>query len=154
MGKILKQRIKQKRFESAAQEVILNALITSDYLSKLLVEACENFGISQPQYNVLRILRGAYPEGYARYDIVDRMLERAPDVTRLLDRLSRLKLIVRGKSTIDSRLSIATITPKGLALLERMEPAIQRIYRHVEKKLTAADRKTFSKLCEKLYGDE
>ncbi|MDX9856675.1 MAG: MarR family transcriptional regulator [candidate division Zixibacteria bacterium] len=154
MGKILKQRIKQKRFESAAQEVILNALVTADYLVQKLNDVCEQHGISHSQYNVLRILRGVHPHGYPRYEIADRMLERSPDVTRLLDRLTRMKLVVRGRSADDSRLSIATITVKGLDLLERMAPAVQSLHRHVEQRLTAAERREFSKLCEKLYGQQ
>lgn len=154
MGKILKQRLKQKRFESAAQEVILNALVTSDFLIHRLSDICEQFGISHSQYNVLRILRGVFPDGYPRYEIADRMLERSPDVTRLLDRMASMKLIVRGRSTEDNRLSVATITSRGLDLLDRMAPGIQQMHRFVESRLTPSERRAFSDLCEKLYGSD
>ena len=95
MGRILSKRLKQTKFESAEQEVILNILVASNHIKSIVETACSNFGISLSQFNVLRILNGKYPEGYPRCDIISRMIEPAPDVTRLIDRLIKRKLVER-----------------------------------------------------------
>ena len=84
MGEVLKRRIKQKAdFESPAQEAMLNLLVAGDYIHRRLERVCARFGLTRPQYNVLRMLRGAHPQGHPRGEIASRMLTRSPDVTRL-----------------------------------------------------------------------
>src|ERR1700753_2794156 len=87
MGDVLKQRIKQARFESPVQEAMLNVMVAASHLRDMVELVVEPFGITQPQYNVLRILRGVHPDGHPRRDIAARMIDRAPDVTRIIDRL-------------------------------------------------------------------
>ncbi|HYW96466.1 MAG TPA: hypothetical protein VE870_12810 [Bacteroidales bacterium] len=79
MGEILKKRLKQVSFRSVEEEAVLNLLVTSYYLRMDLNEMYSGHGLTMGQYNVLRILKGVYPEGHARCGIIDRMVEPAPD---------------------------------------------------------------------------
>jgi DNA-binding MarR family transcriptional regulator len=78
-------------------------------------------GISQSQYNILRILRGARPQAVKISEIADRMITRDPDVTRLLDRLIKQGLVRRERDTEDRRVVLVEITGAGLALLARLD---------------------------------
>src|SRR6202166_638342 len=89
MGDALRHRIQQVHFESPVQEAFLNVLAAADHLRAQTERLCAEVGLSASQYNVLRILRGVHPEGHSRCEIARRMIERAPDVTRLVDRLEK-----------------------------------------------------------------
>lgn len=154
MGKALSRRIKQEKFESPLQESVLNLLIAASHVREKLDEVCSEYGITHGQYNVLRILRGAAPEGHSRCEIAERLLERAPDVTRLIDRLEEQGLAGRLRSKTDRRRSVSRITPKGLALLDRMEPRIQDLYREIADRISLRDRRELSRICEGLYEED
>ena len=154
MGEALKKRISQENFESHQQEAILNLLVAADYLRGKLDEVFAQFGISTGQYNVLRILKGAQPDGHPRCEIIRRLVERAPDVTRLVDRLESQGLAERDRSGTDRRLSITRITAKGLDLLEKLEPSMLELARHFSERVSRADCRELSRICEGLYGEE
>jgi DNA-binding MarR family transcriptional regulator len=153
MGAALSNRIKQASFESPAHEAFINVLVAADHLHTQVGRVCEEFGLTNGQYNVLRILRGAYPDGHPRCEIAARMIERAPDVTRLVDRLEAQGLVERDRSESDRRLSITRITPAGLRLLDRMERPFQEMFQSFTAKLSVEDCTKLSTLCEKLYGE-
>jgi DNA-binding MarR family transcriptional regulator len=153
MGEALKKRIKQERFESAAQEAFLNLLIVADHLREKLDRVCAKHGITHGQYNVLRILRGVYPDGHPRCEIAARLLERAPDVTRMVDRLEGQGLVARDRSTEDRRLSITRITKRGLKLIDKINPEIESM-NEVFKKFSRQELKVVSEICEKIYDEE
>jgi len=152
MGNKLQQRLHQNSFESDQQEAILNVLVCADYLNKRMETVCDGHGITLGQYNVLRILRGVHPEGHARCDIIGRMIQQAPDVTRLIDRLERSGYVSRGASQSDGRLSITTITERGIALLLNMEPEVRAIHLTIAERISDRDARLLSKLCERIYG--
>jgi len=150
----LKKRIKQERFESAAQEALLNLLVVADFLHEKLDRVCAKHGITHGQYNVLRILRGVYPNGHPRCEISARLLERAPDVTRLVDRLEKEEFVQRDRSTEDRRLSITRITKKGIKLIDKMTPEIEEMSKSFSSKLSKQEMKTLSEICEAIYDEE
>lgn len=154
MGESLKKRLKQSRFESPFHEAMLNLMVATAHLRDQVDRMCERHRITSAQYNVLRILRGAHPEGYPRCEIAQRMIERAPDVTRLIDRLEEQELVERGRSDVDRRLSVTCITRKGLELLERMQPDAEAVHRTLASRLTAEQAETLSRLCESLYDHD
>ncbi|HXG65053.1 MAG TPA: MarR family transcriptional regulator [Blastocatellia bacterium] len=154
MGEALKQRLKQTRFESTLQEALLNLMVAAGHVRDRVERVCEEHGITHGQYNVLRILKGVYPEGHARCDIASRMIERAPDVTRLIDRLEDQGLVERDRSDKDRRLSITRITPKGLDLLEKMRPQIEAVHQYFGERISLSDRRELSRICEGLYSQE
>ena len=98
MGKILNKRLKQKKFKNVDHEAFLNLFIASNYLRGKIEMVCNEQGITHSQFNVLRILKGAHPNGYPRGEIISRMVEPSPDVTRLIDRLIKEGLVERFNS--------------------------------------------------------
>ncbi len=154
MGKILKQRLKQKKFKNIETEAILNLFVASNYLRGKIEIVCNEQGITHSQFNVLRILKGAQPDGYPRYDIISRMVEPAPDVTRLIDRLIREGLVERYYSKEDRRLSCSRITKKGITLLNKVNPKVDKFIKEYSGVLTKAEKAKLSAICEKLYESE
>ncbi len=153
MGKALAKRIKQERFESPLQEAILNLMVAAAFVGERFDRVCAEHGITGGQYNLLRVLRGAYPDGRSRCDIAVRLIERAPDVTRLVDRLERQGLVERVRSDEDRRLSISRITRAGLELLERMEPEIRVENEYLAERISLRDRRELSRICEGIYDE-
>ena len=122
----LKAEIEQTvPFSSAQEEALLNLLRTADRLSRAMQRTIRPWGVTATQYNVLRILRGAGPEGLTCSEIGNRMLTADPDITRLLRRLKTLKLIRQHHDRRDRRIVRTIISEAGLQLLEQMDPAIK-----------------------------
>jgi DNA-binding MarR family transcriptional regulator len=154
MGEIIKKRLKQKKFKSLEEEAILNLFIASNYLRSKVDTLCGNFHITLAQFNVLRILKGAHPKGYPRGEIISRMVEPSPDVTRIIDRLIREGLVERFNSDEDRRLSLARITKKGINLLKKINPEVDKFISDYSSALKKKDKETLSLLCEQLYANE
>ena len=146
----IRSRIEQRAFSGEADETVISVLVAADHLEQQLETVIAEHGITSDQYNVLRILRGVHPEGHPRHEIARRMIHRAPDVTRMLDRLVKRKLIARVRDPSDGRLSVARITAAGLALLQRIDPEVEEVQRQATATLTAAERKELSRLCDRL----
>ena len=124
---VLQREIKQTRpFRSTSQEALLGLLRTTDLLQRRVAKVLAPAGITQQQYNVLRILRGAGPDGLPTLTIADRMIERTPGVTRLIDRLVAKNWVSRERARDDRRRVDCRITEDGLALLESLEDPMNR----------------------------
>lgn len=121
----LKEEIAQNRpFASQAEEAILNLMRTADCLQRAFQHATRPWGITSTQYNVLRILRGAHPEGLTCSAIGERMITAVPDITRLLARLKSQHLIRQHRDRHDKRVLWTHISDAGLALLAEMDEVI------------------------------
>jgi DNA-binding MarR family transcriptional regulator len=145
----LKQEIAQKRpFTSLAEEALLNLVRTADCLVRSMQRATKQWGITSTQYNVLRILRGAYPEGLTCSAIGDRMVTADPDITRLLARLKGGKLVRQQRDKHDKRIVWTHIAPTGLELLAEMDPLIQRLPAEMLGHLDDAELAEFVRLLE------
>jgi DNA-binding MarR family transcriptional regulator len=119
---LLKEEIQQNRpFHSVEEALLLSLMRTAESLANALARLLKTEGLSQPQYNVLRILRGAGEEGRSCSDIGDRLVSRVPDITRLLDRLELRGLIRRERSRKDRRVMTSWITPAALEILARLD---------------------------------
>ena len=112
-------------FSSVEEEAILNLLRTSDCMSRAFHQKTREWGLTSTQYNVLRILRGAQPEGLMCAAIGARMITAEPDITRLLARLKALKLIRQHRDRHDRRVLWTQITDAGLDVLRKMDPVIE-----------------------------
>jgi DNA-binding MarR family transcriptional regulator len=124
----LKLEIAQERpFASLEEEALLNLLRTSDCLNRAFHLKTRDWGVTSTQYNVLRILRGAQPEGLTCSAIGSRMITAEPDITRLLVRLKALKLIRQRRGSEDRRVVWTVISEAGLELLKEMDPVILRL---------------------------
>lgn len=153
MGEALKKRLHQAKFESPAHEAMLNLIVAAAHVRDRMERVCGEYGITHGQYNVLRILKGAHPSGHARCEIARRLLERAPDVTRMIDRLERQGLAERTRSDDDRRLSLTGITRKGQRLLDEMRPQVELAFHEIFSRLDADEIRDLSRICERLYGD-
>ena len=116
----------QQNFRSREQQAVLGLLRTADAIKRSLAHVIEPHGITPQQYNVLRILRGAGPDGLPTLTIGERMVEQTPGVTRLIDRLERKGLVERTPCPKDRRRVFCQITPKGLGLLEELDEPVNR----------------------------
>ena len=102
---------------------------TADRLHWQLSEMLKAHGLSPTQYNALRILRGAGEEGRSCSEIAERMINRDPDITRLVDRLERRRLVVRSREGRDRRVITTRITHAGLELLQSLDRPIEEFNR-------------------------
>jgi len=124
----IERELKQTRpFPTRRGEAAVGVMRTADLLRRLLEQALESSGVTAQQYNVLRILRGARPEPLPTLEIAERMIERTPGITRLLDRLEAKNLVQRDRSESDRRQVLCTITAAGLDLLRDADAIVSDI---------------------------
>ena len=130
MTKRLQDEIKQTRpFRSLEEEVSLGLARTADALARSAEDIFKGSGLTQTQYNVLRILRGAGAAGLSCGDVGSRMITRDPDLTRLLDRLEKRSLVTRERHSEDRRVVTTRITEAGLAVLKELDEPVQARHR-------------------------
>ena len=103
---------------------------------------------------MLRILRGVHPQGHARCEIARRMVDRASDITRLVDRLQARRLVKRARGSQDQREAVTSITAKGLKLLDAMQPKIDVATRSILRRLSDDDCRELSRLCALIFEAE
>jgi DNA-binding MarR family transcriptional regulator len=117
----LRDELQQTRpFDSLYQEAFLNLVRTETVLGDGLDRVLGPKGLSRTQYNVLRMLRGAGPDGLCRNEIRDRLITRMPDVSRLLDRMEEAGLVARVRSDADRRLVQTRLTEQGRRLVDEL----------------------------------
>ena len=133
----LQQELHQtKPFRSAAEESVVGLLFTADLVRRALAGAVEREGLTLQQYNVLRILRGAGEHGLPTLQIGERMLEKTPGLTGLLDRLERKGLVSRRRCTEDRRRVFCTISRRGGQVLADLDDPVEACIVHVTRKLS------------------
>ena len=108
------------RFDSLRQEVFLNLWRTYDRLRALEDELFAAYDLTPQQYNVLRLLKAERPTGVPTIALADRLVSRAPDITRMLDKLEQRGLIGRERPADNRRVVLVKCTPAGVALLEQI----------------------------------
>jgi len=125
----VRQEIKQRKpFQRIEDEAFVNLLRTGDALMQGVAATLKPTGLSPTQYNILRILRGAEPDGLACREIGERMITRDPDITRLLDRLEERLLVTRARGTEDRRVILTRITGEGLRILAPLDDPIEALH--------------------------
>lgn len=144
------ERVQHHRFESRSQEAVVSLLVAAAGVQQHITELMRGYGLTHDQYNVLRILRGAEPEGHPRGEVGKRMMSKAPDVTRILDRLEAQGLIVRGFAPDNRRLSVARITQAGLDLLTIIDPELHVLQQRLAASLSSTEQAQLARLCAKL----
>ena len=143
----LKDEIKKRNpFAHPEEEAYLNLLRTGTALFADFERLFKEAGLSEPQYNVLRILRGAGSDGLPSTEIAGRMITRVPDVTRLVDRLESTGLVERSRTSEDRRVVIVKVTQKGLDALASLDGPIVDLHRGQLGHLTRAELTEFNRL--------
>jgi DNA-binding MarR family transcriptional regulator len=147
----LQAEIKQTRpFRSSGQEAAVALLRTADVLRRRFAALLAPTEITVQQYNVLRILRGAGAAGLPTLEIAERMIERAPGITRLIDKLEAAGLVARERSAEDRRAVVCRATAKGLALLAGLDDAVDAADDEALGMLTERERRDLIRVLEKV----
>ncbi|MDE3002703.1 MAG: MarR family transcriptional regulator [Gemmatimonadota bacterium] len=124
----IQQDLKQsKPFRSRGQEAYVALLRTADDSKRFLSRLLDADDVTLQQYNVLRILRGAGDEGLPTLSVAERMVERTPGVTRLIDRMEKKGWVTRERGSKDRRRVWCMITSDGLSLLDRLDAPIDTV---------------------------
>ena len=137
---------------SLEAQVFVNLLRAADSLTRGAEALLKPSGLSGTQYNVLRILRGAGPEGLLCREIGCRMISRDPDITRLLDRMESRGLISRTRGEEDRRVVKTRITPEGLRMLNELDAPVQELHRRQLHRLPVGELQKFSRLLERVLA--
>lgn len=147
----LEDEIKQKHFKSPQQKLAVNLLYTSNWLNYHYHSVFKGYDLTSQQYNVLRILRGQYPNHCTLKTIKERMLDRMSDASRIVDKLVHKGLITRDQCPSDRRSINLLITDKGLTLLKKME-VIDEANTRLFNSLSTEEVNTLNTLLDNLRG--
>lgn len=139
--------------DPACEQVFLTILRVADKLTADFADFLKMYDLTPVQYNVLRILRGAGPDGVTCHDIATRLITRDPDVTRLLDRLEQKSLTYRQRSPNDRRVVKAILTPQGLALVNQLDHPVRTWHAQRFGHLSATARQSLLDLLTQLMTD-
>lgn len=137
---------KSRPFEHPAQEAYLNLVRTRSVLSEHFASVFRGAGVTEVQYNVLRILDAAGEDGVRLESIRDHLLERGPDISRLVDRLEARGFVLRTTDEADRRVRRVSIDDEGRTLLATLRPKIDRIHRDHLDHLSAEDLEALNRL--------
>lgn len=148
----LEDEIKQaKGFRSQHHKAVVNIMFTDGWVRGLLNEVLKPHGLTNQQYNVLRILRGSYPEPLSTSSIRERMLDKMSDASRIVDRLYKKNLLERKVCATDKRLVDIFINENGLNLLEEIDYAMDSFNDNL-KAITEEEAETLNSILDKLRG--
>lgn len=145
----LEDEIQQKKFKSIEQKLMLNLIYTTNWLTAKQDSLFKDSDVTVQQYNVLRILRGQYPNPCSIKLIKERMLDRMSDTSRIVDKLFIKKLLERNECPNDRRSVNVIITDKGLELLKSLD-YIDELAKQNTKSLTQVEINTLNDLLDKL----
>jgi DNA-binding MarR family transcriptional regulator len=145
----LEEALKMSKFKNENHKAGLNIIYTAWWLKTQNSTELKKFGLTHEQYNVLRILKGKYPERMCVKDVACRVIEKNSNIPRIVDRLEIKKLVKRTQSEADGRHTLISITDAGLSILESATKKLDLI---VEKFLTLnqSEATTLNTLLEKV----
>lgn len=148
----LEKKIQQSKFKSPQHKLGVNLLYTSHQISYLLNQQFKELEITHQQYNVLRILRGQYPNPCNLRLIKERIIDRMSDASRIVDKLILKGFTERKESKTDRRNVELLITHKGLKLLESLD-YVDESFNDLFKNLSKDDIKNLNLLLDKLHAE-
>ena len=146
----ISEAIKQQKFKSSQDMALINLLYTSNWLKDHQRTFFDSYDIKAQHYNVLRILKGKYPEVSSPGEIKEVMLDKAPDLTRLIDKLIKMELVDRKVCEKNRRKVDVIITKKGIDSLQMITNEMEKIESGMKKKLTDKEASQLSDLLDKL----
>ena len=122
----IEQDIQQPNFRNEFQKMGINLLFTANWLNEQIGKMLSEEGVTQQQYNILRILRGSATP-LSTLKIRERMLDKMSDTSRIVDRLIAKELVVKNTCEKDKRLVDITLSPKGINLVDQLDQYNERI---------------------------
>lgn len=148
----IEEEIKQKKFQSEYHKLAINLKFTANWLDAVYSKVFRSYKISAQQFNVLRILKGQFPNPSSLILIRERMLDKESNASRLIDKLENSKLINRVQCPNDRRQVEITITDQGQHVLEEVNPEIEKL-NSAMKNLNEEEAKALNKLLDKLRAN-
>ncbi len=146
----ISKAIKQEKFKSNQNMAIINILYTSNWLKDYYKSVFDPFELKSQHYNVLRILKGRYPNATSPGEIKEVMLDKAPDLTRLIDKLVLMKLVDRNLCSENRRKVDVLINKKGIELLDKIDVKMNVFDEMYKLKLNNKEAEQLSNLLDKL----
>ena len=137
-------------FRGPSHEAVVGLARTASVLERAVACVLRPWSLSLAQYNVLRILQGAAPEGLPTLSIRDRMIDPAAAVTRLVDKLEQSGLVARHRVGSDRRQVLCRITPKGSALLGELDPVVAAVHTSVSDALSDDELREFNRMLDRM----
>ena len=122
----ISEDIKQEKFRSELSKAIINVVYTNSWLNTRQTRLFKEYGLTMPQYNVLRILRGQHPKPATVNLLIDRMLDKSSNASRIVDKLEAKKLVIRKQCSNDRRAVDVLISDAGLQLLEQIDAKLDK----------------------------
>jgi DNA-binding MarR family transcriptional regulator len=147
----LEEEIKQKKFNSEYHKMVVNLLFTGSWIDLKNTQLLKPFGLTLQQFNIMRILRGQYPKPATVNLLIERMLDKTSNASRIVDKLVNKKLATRKTCPEDRRSVDVLITEKGLELLKKIE-ALEVEFKDKFKNLSENEMKTLNNLLDKMRG--
>lgn len=126
-SKLVSELKQTKPFPSPTQEALVGIARSASVVDRAVARLIAPYGLSTAQYNVLRILRGAGPDGLPTLAIRERLIAPAAAITRLVEKLDAAGLLERERTSADRRCIVCRITARGLAVLAELDPRLQEI---------------------------
>ncbi|MEW6772633.1 MAG: MarR family transcriptional regulator [Bacteroidota bacterium] len=145
----LEDEIKQKQFKSLEEKTLVNILFTYNFFQSAFENILKPFDITSQQYNILRILKGQYPNSITLNEIKNRMLDRNSDVSRIVERMRKKNLLTRKINPKNRRAVEIVITSKGIELLKNIEPHLKKYHQNIQH-LSEQELQTLNNLLDKL----
>ena len=147
----LESEIKQESFRSEYQKLVVNLLYTGGWISLKSHGMLKPYNLTTQQYNILRILKGQHPNPSTVNLLIERMMDKMSNASRIVDRLEDKKLVVRKQKSDDKRCVDIVITEKGIKLLEKIQ-STEENFESVLKNLNKSEAKTLNDVLDKLRG--
>lgn len=145
----INEDIKQKEFKSAYSKAMINIIYTNNWLTQQNQEVFKSYGLTTPQFNILRILRGQYPNASTVNLLIERMLDKSSNASRIVDKLEAKGLVVRKQCPSDRRAVDVYISEMGLELLDKMDAEMGNLEQN-NKNLNEQESEELSRLLDKM----
>lgn len=146
----LEDAIKQRRFADSYHRSLINLMYTANWLQDKQVRLLKPFDILPQHYNVLRIIRGRDPEPVSPGEIKEVLIDKANDLTRLLDKLEKKGLIRRRLCAVNRRKMDVNLTPKGARLLEEAAKVMDSLTDEMKNKISDKEAASLGRLLDKM----
>ena len=146
------EEIKQEKFNSEFSKAVINIIYTNSWLHQKHLEVFKGYGLTTPQFNILRILRGQHPNPSTVNLLIDRMLDKSSNASRIVDRLEQKGLVTRKQCKNDRRAVDVYISDEGLALLSDLDAKLESFEKSL-RKLSEEEAKILNGLLDKFRED-
>ncbi len=150
----LEEELKMPQFTSDFQRAYLNIIFTGNWLEARMQQHLKSFGITTPQFNVLRILRGQKGNPMSAFAIQERMIHRTSNVTRIIEKLVEKKLVTREHCSTNRRRVDVAITEEGLELINSTDAITSQSYELMTQAITEVEARYLGEWLDKIRDHE